>query len=105
MSDERLTVEREQRFWPPHARAFAAGENDCRGFCHTTALWIRRIHVYMLTKILRHDDSGSLGFSSLASSDGAPSPSQTLNSPKEWAKRHSSKTALAMADAGPDSSG
>ncbi len=45
------------------------------------------------------------GVPSVASSDGAPSSSQSLNSPNAWARRHSSKTALAMAKAGPASSG
>ena len=39
------------------------------------------------------------------SSDGAPCSSQSLNPPNLWARRHSSKTALAMAKAGPASSG
>ena len=41
----------------------------------------------------------------VASSDGAPCSSQSLNSPSVWARRHSSKTALAMAKAGPAISG
>jgi hypothetical protein len=43
----------------------------------------------------------SLRFLSLASSDGAPWSSQFLNSFMEWARLHSSKMALAMANVAP----
>src|SRR5262244_1988418 len=46
-----------------------------------------------------------LRFPSSATADGAPWPSQLLNSCKEWARLHSSKMARAMADTAPADSG
>jgi hypothetical protein len=53
-------------------------------------------------RIFSHGDRRSFRFSSLVSSDGAPCSSQTLNSPIEFARRHSSRTLLAIDATAPE---